>query len=427
MALKINRLSALEVKNARGNAMLCDGGGLYLQVTTGNDRQLRRSWLFRYSVNGGKERWAGLGSLTDINLAAARDRASEMRRQVAAGLDPLAVRDAERVREAEAAAEKQRRSVLFLDYAQTYVRAHEGTWKNDKHRQQWLNTLGLPGGGKRRMDYCDCLHAMPVTDIDTAAVRRVLDPIWHKLPETASRLRGRIERILDAAKVDKLRDNDNPARWQGNLDKVYPPKRKVRKVRHQPALPWAKIPAFMEALRQGQGIAARCLELLVLTAVRSQEARGMLWDEIDFDAARWLIPAGRMKRDRDHVVPLSEPALALLRSMEEMRCSAYVFPGDQEGQGISDTSLRNVLRGLGLPGDVATVHGMRSSFRDFAAEATHTPNIVAEKALAHGISDGTEAAYRRGDLFEKRRELMAEWGAYCAKLPAAVAPELEPA
>jgi hypothetical protein len=220
MAQRINRLSALEIKSAKGNAMLCDGGGLYLQCSLGKDGQQRRSWLFRYSVNGGKERWAGLGSLADISLAAARDRAGEMRRQVAAGLDPLAAREAERAREAEAEAEKRRRSVLFVDYARTYVQAHEGTWKNDKHRQQWLNTLGLPGGGKRRMTYCDCLHATPVVDIDTVAVRRVLDPIWHKLPETASRLRGRIERILDSAKVDGLRSGDNPARWQGHLARI---------------------------------------------------------------------------------------------------------------------------------------------------------------------------------------------------------------
>jgi integrase len=420
--MKLHKLKAGALVKL-GNGLHNDGGGLYLQVT-GNSR----SWQFRYKPRAPSkavrdkmglpppQKWSrgmGLGSLdakdAGASLALARELAADARRQLAAGIDPIDHRNKERAKDAA----KHKRVPTFRDYAIKYVARHEGTWKNAKHRQQWRNTLGLPGGGKLRMNYCDSLHALRLDAIDTAAVRKVLDPIWHRLPETASRIRGRVERILDAAATDGHRAGPNPARWVGHLATIYPPKRRIRAIRHQPALPWASIPGFMAKLREREGVAERCLELLILTATRSQEARGMRFDEIDFDAGKWTIPASRMKRDRPHAVPLSELALALLRRMRATRLSPFVFPGGKRGTGISDTSLRDVLRDMGYGKDAATVHGMRSSFRDFAAEATHTPNQVAEQALAHGISDGTEQAYRRGDLFEKRRELMDTWGRFC--------------
>jgi integrase len=401
-----------------------DGGGLYLQVRGDN-----RSWLFRYKPRGQRvklSRTMGLGALDTENagasLALARELAADARRHLAAGIDPRAHRDKERAKEAA----KQRRVPTFKDYATRYVKAHLATWKNEKHRQQWVNTLGLDieGYGERESDHCASLHGVRLDAIDTAAVRKVLDPIWHTLPETASRLRGRIERVLNAAATDNHRSGPNPARWQGHLETIYPAKRKVRPVRHHPALPWQDVPAFMVALRQREGVAERCIELMVLTATRSQEARRMRFEEIDWDARKWTIPAERMKRDRPHAVPLGDAAIAVLKRMEKTRINPFVFPGQKRGTPISDTALRDVLRDMGLSGDDATCHGMRSSVRDFAAEATHTPNIVAEKMLAHGISDGTEEAYRRGDLFEKRRELMDEWGRFCAgEKPAALAGE----
>jgi integrase len=423
---QINRIAAARIRHLKVG-LHNDGAGLYAQITTGKQGQLRRSWLFRYTGASGKERWMGLGSMESVTLAQARDKRDVLRRQLAAGLDPLALKEEEKAKAAEVAADGRRRAVTFLDYAKAYVANHEGTWRNDKHRQQWLNSLGLPGGGKRRMTYCDTLHATAVADICIEDVRLVLDKLWNVKPETASRIRGRIERILSAAATDKLRAGPNPAAWKDNLANIYPKKKKVRAVRHHMALPWAQIPGFMTELRQRRDIAAKCLGLLVLTAVRSQEARGAVWDEFDLENARWLIPAPRMKRGVAHMVPLSEPAVALLRRLQALQLDErFVFPGDRGGKGISDTALRNVLRDLGLGKDDASVHGFRSSFRSWSAENTHASFETCEFALAHGISDATAAAYYRTDQFTKRIPLMAEWGTYCTTVTAPVC-ELEPA
>jgi integrase len=317
------------------------------------------------------------------------------------------------VREEEA--KRLRRVPTFREFATEYVKRREAEWRNPVHRKQWKDTLGIGGVGKSKMTYCDSLHGLRMNKIDGHAIRAVLDPIWKAKPETASRLRGRLERILDAAKAEGLREGDNPAAWKGNLDTRYSPKGKLREVRHHAALPWQKIPAFLAELRQrGDGIAEACVELIVLTATRSKEARGARWEEIDWEARRWTVPAGRMKRRKAHAVPLSDAAVAVLKRMEAIRTGSFVFPGLKRGSGISDTSLRNVLRDLGLGKDEASIHGMRSAFRDWAGEATHYPREVAEHALAHGIPDATERAYYRSDLFEKRVALMAEWGAFCA-------------
>ena len=389
--------------------------GLYVQVRRDRDTGgCSMSWIFRWKPRGQgatSSRTMGLGSCdcTAANLEGARQRAAEARELVLAGKDPVEERD--KVREAEA--ERLRPRPTFLQYAKEYVRRREGEWRNPVHRAQWKNTLGLGGAGKSRMTYCDSLHPLRMDKIDGHAIRKVLDPIWQAKPETASRLRGRLERILDAAKADGLRQGDNPALWRGNLDTRYSPKGKLREVRHHAALPWAEIPGFLAELRQRDGIAEACVEMIVLTATRSKEARGARWEELDWEAKRWTVPAARMKKRKAHSVPLSDAAIAVLKRMEAIKTGAHIFPGLQRGSGISDTSLRNVLRDMGYGKDRASVHGMRSSFRDWAGEATTFPREVAEHALAHGIPDATERAYYRSDLFVKRVDLMASWGAFC--------------
>jgi integrase len=404
------------VKLANGTHADQQCRGLYVQVRRdsangGNSR----SWLFRWKPRGQgatSSRFMGLGpcDCTGANLEGARNRAAEARELVAAGKDPVEERD--KIREAEA--QRLRPRPTFLEYAREYVKRREGEWKNPVHRKQWRDTLGIGGVGKSTMRYCDGLHGLRMDKIDGHAIRAVLDPIWAAKPETASRLRGRIERILDAAKAEGLREGDNPAAWKGNLDTRYSPKGKLREVQHHAALPWAKIPGFMAELRQRDGIAEACVELIVLTTTRSKEARGARWEEFNWDAKRWTVPAARMERKKAHTIPLSEAAIAVLKRMEAIKTGSFVFPGLKRGSGISDTSLRNVLRDLGLSKDAASIHGMRSSFRDWAGEETNFPREVCEHALAHGIPDETERAYFRGTLYSKRVELMAAWAAYCA-------------
>jgi integrase len=424
------RAGAGGFRNAKDLAKLANGmhadrqcRGLYVQIrrdreTGGNSM----SWLFRWKPRGQgatSSKVMGLGpcDCTAANLEGARKRAGEARELVASGKDPLDERD--KVREAEA--HRLRPRPTFLEYAREFVKRREGEWKNPVHRKQWRDTLGIGGVGKSRMTYCDSLHRLRMDRIDGHAIRAVLDPIWAAKPETASRLRGRLERILDAAKAEGLREGDNPAAWKGNLDTRYSAKGKLREVKHHAALPWPKIPGFMAELRRRDGIAEACLELILLTATRSKEAREARWEEFDWEAKRWTVPAVRMKRKKAHTVPLGMAAIEVLKRMEAIKTGSFVFPGLKRGSGISDTSLRNVLRDMGLGKDAASVHGMRSSFRDWAGEATAFPREVAEHALAHGIPDATERAYFRSDLFARRVELMAAWGAYCAELPATAA------
>lgn len=394
MPRTIGRLSAVKVQNLKRPGYYADGGNLYFRVATGGTK----GWIFRFAANG-RTRDMGLGAFPAVSLARARQLAEECRQLVSRGHDPIEIRNARR---AEAATEAAK-TMTFDACAKAYIAAHEASWRNPKHRQQWTNTLSTyvtPVFGK-----------LPVQAVDTGLVMKVLEPLWSHKPETASRVRGRIEAILDWAKVRGYRQGENPARWRGHLDHLLPGKSKVRRVRHHAALPYAEIPAFMPLVREQTSIGARALEFLILTAARTSEALKATWDEIDLANGVWTVPAERMKASREHRVPLSPAALAVLEAMQTVKLSDFVFPGLKPGRPLSEMALLMLLRRIGR-GDV-TAHGFRSTFRDWAAECTPWPREVAEMALAHAIPDAVEAAYRRGDLFDKRRKLMDAWDSYC--------------
>jgi integrase len=375
--------------------MYADGGGLYLQVTHAG----ARSWIFRFAING-RERAMGLGSAASVSLATVRHLAQAAREQASIGKDPIEVRDARRA--ADRATEA--RQVTFEDAAAAYIRSHKAGWRNAKHGDQWTNTLKAYAYPR--------IGAVPVHLIDAGMVLKVLEPIWTKKSETAGRVRGRIEAILDWARARGHRQGENPARWRGHLDSLLPPRSKVRAVRHHPALPYTEIGAFMASLRKQEGNAARALELLILTASRTNEVLGATWSEIDLDKSIWTIPKERIKAGREHRVPLSAPAVVILQQVKKLRRDDnFVFPGWKKGKSLSNGALLNLL--LRMKREDLTAHGFRSTFRDWAAEQTNYAREVAEMALAHIIEDKTEAAYRRGDLFEKRWRLMDEWAAFC--------------
>jgi integrase len=362
----------------------------------------------------------GLGPFDPTNpeasLESARRRAADLRDTIARGEDPMVKRGEEREKVANALKLSERPT--FLEYATRYVRTAEAGWKNPVHRQQWMNTLGIGGAGKRRMHYCDSLHGLKIDKIDTAAIRRVLDPIWTTKVETARRLRGRLERILDAAKAEHLREGDNPAEWKRLRALGYQPKGKLREVAHHASMDWKAVPGFMARLREKQGTAPRCVEMLVLTAGRSVEVREARWSEIDWQTKRWIIPGGlkgRMKMAREHAVPMSEPVTELLRRMERFKTGEFIFPGMKPGAALTDTSLRNVLRDLGITKDDASIHGFRASFRTWSGEATSYPRDAAEHALAHSLP-ALDAAYFRGTMWEKRVEMMADWAKLCGSV-----------
>ncbi|MGJ0454146.1 MAG: tyrosine-type recombinase/integrase [Methylocystis sp.] len=394
MARMLAKLSPLGVKRATKPGLYSDGGGLYLQIAEGGSK----SWIFRYGAAG--KRYLGLGPLHTIGLAEARERALAARRMILDGIDPIAAKREKAVAAHLAAA----KSIAFKECAAAYIEAHKAGWKNAKHAAQWtatLETYAFPIFGR-----------LPVASIDTALVLKALQPIWTTKAETASRVRGRIESILDWARVQGYREGENPARWKGHLDHLLPAKGKVAKVEHHAALPFAELPAFMADLKTREGNGARALEFAILTAARSGEVRGATWDEIDFDARFWTVPADRMKAGREHRVPLSKQAIALLRRLpSNRRDDALIFQGAKKDSQLSDMSLTAVLRRMGR-GDL-TAHGFRSTFRDWCAERTDFPAEVAEMALAHTVGNKVEAAYRRGDLFERRRDLMQTWGNYC--------------
>ncbi len=407
-------LTDRQVRQARKAGDLTDGEGLLLRVSTrdeGGEVSIRKSWVLRVQVKGGRRVEMGLGSPTTVTLAGVRELAKRYRGLARRGLDPIKHREAERAAVAAEAA----RAMTFKQCAEAYLAAHEMGLKNAKHRLQWRNTLAST---------YDKLGALPVSEVDVAAVMRVLDPLWRKKTETASRIRGRIEAVLAWATVMGYREGANPAAWRNNLDKLLPARTKVRPVVHHPALPYADLPAFMLAIKAIDGMGARALEFAVLTAARSGEVRRMTWREVAFDTKVWTVPGARMKMQREHRVPLSDAAVAILRARRavahDVKPDAFVFPGSPIGRAarsavlppISDMTLTAVLRRMKR--DAVTVHGFRSTFRDWAAEQTEFQGEVAEAALAHVIGDKVEAAYRRGDLFEKRRMLMDVWGAYCA-------------
>lgn len=395
MARVQNKLSAMKVSRLKKQGRYADGGGLYLQVgPTGS-----KAWLFRYTL-AGRSREMGLGALDVVTIPEAREKALEARRCLAAGKDPLDERDAERSRQKLA----QSRGLTFAQCAAAYIEAHKAGWKNAKHAGQWAATIET---------YCGPVFGdLPVASVDLPLVQSVLEPIWRTKTETAKRLRGRVESILDWAKVQGYREGENPARWKGNLAKLLPTPSKVTTVKHHPALPYKDMAAFMIELRQREALTALALEFTILTASRTRESLGALWNEFDLDAAIWTVPKERMKSNREHRVALSGRAVAIIRELAGGKRGEFVFPGQCRGRSLSDMSLLQLLERMGR-GELTT-HGFRSTFRDWVSECTEFPGEVAEAALAHIVGDKTEAAYRRGDLFEKRRKLMEAWGGYCA-------------
>jgi integrase len=385
-----------------------DGNGLYLLVRSPD----ARFWVFRYTI-AGRMREMGLGragaDAAAVPLAEARTKAAELHRLVRAGADPLQQREAAAVAAKAAEQEAAIRAVTFRAVAEFYLAAHEAGWRNPKHRDQWRNTLETYAHPR--------VGVLPVSDVDTAHVLAMLEPIWREKPETAARLRGRLEAVLDYARVRGWRQGENPARWRGHLDHLLPSRAKVAPVEHHAALPWAKIGGFLAQLRHQPGVAARALEFAILTAARTSETLGATWVEIDVAGKIWTVPAGRMKAGREHRVPLSDAALAVLHSMAALRTkddpAAYVFPGARDRKPLSIMAMAMLLRRMDR--DDLTVHGFRSTFRDWAAEATGYPREIAEAALAHSLPDKVEAAYRRSDLFDKRRRLMDAWAGFCAK------------
>ena len=403
MARSIHRLSDRKVRSAR-EGLHCDGGGLYLQVTQGTDG-LRRSWLFRFATGKFKtsctgrryneERAMGLGSFPTTSLAVARQKAAEARQQREMRIDPIegALRESDALSDAK--------TMTFDQCRDAYLASHRAGWRSAKHGEQWARSLDMyvtPVFGK-----------LPVQTIDVALVMKVLEPMWLTVPDTASRVRGRMESVLDWARVRGYRDGENPARRRGHLDHLLPNRAKVRAARHYAALPYAEIAAFMAELRTRPGIAAHALEFIILTAARSGEVFGARWDEIDLAAKVWTVPANRMKGGREHRVPLAPAALRVIDHQEHVRENDFVFPGARR-HGLSPMAIVKLLRRMGRD---FTVHGFRSTFRDWAAERTSYPREVAEAALAHMVANKVEAAYQRGDLFEKRRKLMDAWAKYC--------------
>ncbi len=389
------RLSALKVAGLRQPGYFADGANLYFRVAQSG----AVGWIFRFTSQG-RTRDMGLGAYPEISLATARKLAEKCRELTKQGLDPIEQRRTERAAQRVAAA----KTLAFGECVRQYIEDHEAGWRNAKHRAQWKNTLAayaLPVFGK-----------LPVAAVDGGLVLRALKAIWTSKPETASRVRGRIESVLDWARVHGYRTGENPARWKGNLDHLLPPRSKVRRVKHHAALPYDEIGQFIETLRARQGGGARALEFTILTAARTGEALGATWAEIDFNNKTWTVPAERMKAGKEHRVPLSDAALEILERLHKIRIGGFVFAGAKPGRPLSDMAMLMLLRRMGQ--GVITAHGFRSTFRDWAAECTSFPREVVEMALAHGIGSAVEAAYRRGDLFEKRRGLMHAWAEQCA-------------
>ena len=389
--MALHKLKSTDVRSISDPGLHGDGGGLYLKVTDAGTR----SWVYRFQING-KRRGMGIGSAGAIGLAQARQIAQRCREQVAQGIDPIDARTAETRAVAKVP--------TFEEMAADYIRRQESGWSNAKHSRQWTATLkayAFPVIGK-----------LPVNQIDTRHVLDILEPIWATKAETARRVRGRIEVILDSAKVLGHRDHQNPAAWRGHLAMILPPKNKVAPVKHHAALPYEEAPEFFAALGERGGFAVLGFQFLILTAVRTGEVLGATWGELEDD--RWVIPEERMKARRPHAVPLSEAALAVLEQARGASVNDFVFSGTRGP--LSNMAFLAILKRM-KRADI-TPHGFRSTFRDWAAETTAYPSDVVEMALAHTVANKVEAAYRRGDLFEKRRSLMADWATHLASVSA---------
>jgi integrase len=404
MPRRAEGLTAAKVRTAKPGRY-GDGAGLYLLVRGPE----ARFWLFRYTREH-RMREMGLGTASGpsgVSLADARVKARELYELVRKGRDPLNDRAAARAAEALAAQEAQVRGMSFRQVAAAYIEAHEVGWRNLKHREQWINTL---------RDYAfPHLGNLPVADVATGHVMAVLEPIWRSKPETASRVRGRIEAVLDYAKARGWREGENPARWRGHVANMLPKRSKVQPVEHLAALPWREIGAFMVELAKVNVICVPAMRFSILTAARRGEVTGARWSEIDMAAAVWTVPASRMKSGREHRVPLSEAALAILTDAAALRrvgdADPLVFPGRNIGRPLSNVLQKTLRR---MRRDDLTMHGFRSTFRDWAAE-TGQPADVSEAALAHAVGSKVQAAYQRGDLLERRRKLMDTWAAFCAR------------
>ena len=394
MAREMHRLDALTVKRLDKRGLHADGGGLYLQISQFDTK----AWIFRFTMSG-RSRQMGLGPLHTVTLAEARQEAELCRKLVRSGIDPIEQRKLEKSKALVSAI----KVMTFKECGERYLNAHDAAWTNFKHAAQWRSTLST---------YVYPIFGdLPVQEVDTGLVLRVLEPIWSTKTETASRIRGRIESILDWASARGHRSGENPARWRGHLDKLMPAKTKVQKVKHHEALPFDEIGAFMAELRERTAVSARGLEFLIFTAGRTSEITNATWDEIDLNKKTWIIGGSRMKLKKEHRVPLSDDAINLLNKMSELKQSEYIFPGSKKNSPLSNMAFLQLLKRMNR--HEYTGHGFRSTFRDWAAECTSYQSEVVEMALAHAIGNKVEAAYRRGDLFEKRRHLMNDWAKYC--------------
>lgn len=386
----LHRLKVMQVTHTKKPGLYSDGGGLYLQVT----KKLVKSWLFRY-MRMGVRRGMGLGPVHTVTLAEAREKAYACRRMLIEGIDPLEAKKAKH----QAERRERTKSLPFRDCANQYIEAHRKSWKNEKHAAQWGSTIETYAN--------PIIGNLMVTEIDTDDIMRVLEPIWAEKTETATRLRGRIESILAWATVRGFRTGLNPARWKGHLDHLLAKPSRLRKTNHHAALPYAEAAAFMKMLRQQEGNAALALQLVILTASRTNEVIAARKSEFDLPAKIWIIPAERMKARREHRVPLSTAAVALVKPLINIGTSEFVFPASKENRHLSNMAMLQLLKRMKR--EDLTVHGFRSTFKDWARETTDYAREVSEAALAHIIGDQTEAAYARGDLFAKRAGLMQEW------------------
>jgi integrase len=396
----MGKLTALSIKSIKTVGLHSDGGGLYLKVQASPDpNQPNKSWIFRWGAGG--KNTIGLGSLRDVTLAEARDTAVQHHRLVRQGGDPRVERS--KIQAAAAAASDV---MTFQRAAQIYIETKRHGWRNPKHADQWTNTITTYAN--------PVIGPLACSDVTTEQVLEILKPIWTTKNETATRLRGRIESIMDWAVVSGHRTGDNPAIWKGKLAHLLPSISKRQRVKHHAAMPYAQIPALFQAIGITPVLSAKALLLCVLTATRTSETIEAKWEEFDFDKAIWTIPKERMKKGREHRVPLSDQAIEVLKSINRNEGSPWVFDSRGKGKPLSNMAMSNYLKGT-LGFKEYTVHGFRSSFRDWAGETTGHSREVIEQSLAHSLADQTEAAYQRGDYLEKRRALMADWAEYCFK------------
>jgi integrase len=390
-----NKLTALKVTRARAPGLLNDGAGLSLRTGASG----AKSWVYRFML-AGRAREMGLGSLKDVTLAEARELARECRRICKGGVDPIEARKARKA----ALRVEHATAMTFAECAERYIASHKAGWRSPKHAAQWPSSLAAY--------VYPIFGALPVQAVDVGLIMKALAPVWDEKPQTAGRVRGRIEAVLDYATASGYRQGENPARWRGHLENLLPKLSRLVRVEHLAALPYAEIGAFMVELRRQDGVGARALEFAILTAARTGEVRGARWHEIDLPEKLWTVPAERMKAGEEHRVPLLQRAIEILDEMQAVRQGELVFPGRKVGRPLSHQAMLRALRAMGRAD--LTAHGFRSTFRDWAAETTNFPREVCEAALAHAVANKAEAAYRRGDLFMKRARLMAAWDRHCA-------------